>query len=91
MMRHALRNALLPVITLAGMSLPFLLGGSVIVESVFSLPGMGSLSVEAVFARDYPLVMATQLLLACLVVAGSFAADVGLAAADPRLRGGPAR
>jgi peptide/nickel transport system permease protein len=87
-LRHALSNALLPVITLSGMTLPFLFGGSVLVETVFSWPGMGSLSVEAVFTRDYPVAMATQLLLAFMVVAGSFAADVGLALADPRLRAG---
>jgi len=86
-MRHALSNALLPVIALAGLSLPFLFGGAVLVETVFAWPGMGSLSVEAVFARDYPVVMATQLLLAAMVVAGNFAADVGLVLADPRLRG----
>lgn len=88
LMRHALANALLPVIALSGMSLPFLLGGSVLVESVFSWPGMGRVSVEAVFARDYPVVLASQLMLAFLVVAGSFAADIGLALADPRLRDG---
>ena len=86
-LRHALRNALLPVIALAGLSLPFLFGGAVLVETVFAWPGMGSLSVEAVFARDYPVVMATQLLLAAMVVAGNFASDVGLVLADPRLRG----
>lgn len=85
--RHALRNAMLPVITLAGLSLPFLFGGSILVETVFSWPGMGSLSVEAVFSRDYPLVLATQSLLAAMVVTGNFAADVGLAVVDPRLRG----
>ena len=86
-LRHALRNALLPVIALAGLSLPFLFGGAVLVETVFAWPGMGSLSVEAVYARDYPVVMATQLLLAAMVVAGNFAADVGIVLADPRLRG----
>lgn len=86
-LRHALSNALLPVIALAGLSLPFLFGGAVLVETIFAWPGMGSLSVEAVFARDYPVVMATQLLLAAMVVAGNFAADVGLVLADPRLRG----
>jgi len=88
LVRHALSNALLPVITTAGMTLPFLFGGSLLVESVFSWPGMGSLSVEALFTRDYPVMLATQLLLAALVVAGSFAADIALALADPRLREG---
>ncbi|HEY3176775.1 MAG TPA: ABC transporter permease [Candidatus Polarisedimenticolia bacterium] len=85
-LRHALRNAILPVITLAGLSVPFLLSGSVMVENVFSWPGMGTLSVEALFARDYPVALACQLLLAVAVVAGNLAADVGLALADPRLR-----
>jgi len=84
--RHALRNALPPVIASAGLSLPFLFAGSVLVEQAFSWPGMGSLSVEAVLKRDYPVVLALQMLLAALVVAGSFAADVGLKLADPRLR-----
>lgn len=86
LMRHALRNVIPAIITLSGMSLPFLLSGSVLVENVFSWPGIGKLSVEAVFARDYPVVLATQLLLAGAVVAGNFLADAGLAAADPRLR-----
>jgi len=88
LLRHALRNAILPVITLAGLSVPFLLSGSVMVENVFSWPGMGSLSVEAVFARDYPVALGCQILLAAAVVAGNLAADVGLALADPRLREG---
>ena len=86
LLRHALRNAMLPVITLAGLSVPFLIGGSVLVETVFAWPGMGSLSVDAVFKRDYPVVLATQVLAAVAVVVGNFAADVGLALADPRLR-----
>ena len=58
---HALRNALLPVITLVGLSLPFLLGGAVVVEVVFGWPGMGRVTVEAIWARDYPVIMATTL------------------------------
>ena len=89
--RHAMKNTLLPLITLSGLSIPFLLGGSVLVENIFSWPGVGSLTVEAIYARDYPLVLAAQLLFASAVVTGNLAADVTLALADPRLRGGSTR
>ncbi len=84
--RHGLRNALLPVFTLIGLSLPFLLGGAVVVEVVFAWPGMGRVTVDAIFARDYPVIMATTALSAVLVVAGSFLADLLYYWADPRLR-----
>ena len=86
--RHAMKNTLLPLITLSGLSIPLLLGGSVLVESVFSWPGIGSLSVEAIYARDYPLVLAAQLLFATTVIVGNLAADVALIIVDPRLREG---
>ena len=89
--RHAMKHTLLPVITLSGLSVPFLLGGSVLVENVFSWPGIGSLSVEAIYARDYPLVLAAQLLFAMAVVVGNLAADVALVLVDPRLREGSVR
>lgn len=81
-----MKNTLLPLITLSGLSIPFLLGGSVLVENVFSWPGVGSLSIEAIYARDYPLVLAAQLLFSTTVIAGNLAADVALTFADPRLR-----
>jgi len=84
--RHALRNSLLPVITLVGVALPRLLAGSVITETVFAWPGMGRLLVESVFARDYPVAMAINMLAAVLVLAGSLLADVLYAAVDPRVR-----
>jgi peptide/nickel transport system permease protein len=84
--RHALRNSLLPVITLVGVSLPRLLAGSVIVETVFAWPGMGRLLVESVFARDYPVAMAINMLGAALVLLGSLLADVLYAVVDPRVR-----
>jgi peptide/nickel transport system permease protein len=84
--RHGLRNALMPVITLAGLSLPFLLGGAVVVEVVFGWPGMGRVTLEAVWARDYPVIMATTLVAAVTVVAGSFLADLLYMWADPRVR-----
>jgi peptide/nickel transport system permease protein len=83
---HALRNALLPVITLLGLSLPFLLGGAVVVEVVFGWPGLGRVAIEAIWARDYPVIMGTTLVSALTVVAGSLLADVLYHWADPRVR-----
>lgn len=84
---HALRNALLPVITLFGIALPFVLGGAVLVENVFAWPGLGHVSVEAVVARDYDLVAATVILAGLLVALGSGLADGLYRWADPRTRG----
>ena len=84
--RHALRNALLPTITLGGLAVPALLGGAVFVEATFSWPGMGSLAVQAVGDRDYPVVLAIVLLSSTLVIIGAAAADLAQAAADPRQR-----
>lgn len=84
--RHALRNALLPVITLLGLSLPGLLGGSVLFETVFALPGMGRLFYDAVTARDYPVVMGILVLGAILTLLGNLLADLGYLWADPRIR-----
>jgi peptide/nickel transport system permease protein len=84
-LRHALRNALIPIITIYGMALPFLLGGSVLIESVFAWPGMGTLAVEAVGGRDYPVILATTMLSAALVILGNLLADLGYAVVDPRV------
>jgi peptide/nickel transport system permease protein len=84
--RHVLRNALLPIITLFGLALPFLLTGAVLIENIFSWPGMGRLATNAIFQRDYPLVTATAMIAAAMVVAGSLVADVLYHAADPRVR-----
>ena len=84
--RHALRNAILPTITLAGLAVPALLGGAVFVESVFSWQGMGSLAVQAVADSDYPLILAIVLLSSAMVVLGAVLADLASAAADPRQR-----
>jgi peptide/nickel transport system permease protein len=84
--KHALRNSLLPVITLLGLYLPLLFSGSVFVEVIFSWPGMGRVIVESIFQRDYPLVMATSFIFALVVVLGSLIADVLYAVADPRIR-----
>ena len=84
--KHALRNALLPVITILGLSVPGLIGGSVIIESIFALPGLGQLFYQAVMARDYPLIMGNLVLGALLTLAGNLLADVGYGLADPRIR-----
>jgi peptide/nickel transport system permease protein len=84
--RHVLRNGLLPVVTLAGLSVPFLLGGAVVTEVIFAWPGMGRVTVEAIFARDYPVIMATSALAAVLVVLGNLLADVVYGLVDPRVR-----
>ena len=84
--RHALGNALLPVITLLGLSVPGLIGGSVILEYLFSLPGMGQLFYNAVMARDYPLIMGNLVLGATLTLAGNLLADFCYGLADPRIR-----
>lgn len=85
-LRHVLRNALLPVITLLGLALPALFSGTVFVEVIFAWPGMGRELVAAVAARDYPVVLAATAVFGALVVAGNLLADLLYAAADPRLR-----
>jgi len=86
--KHALRNALLPVITIMGLSIPALISGSVILETIFGIPGMGRLMVEAVFTRDYNVVMAGLVVSALLTLAGNLIADIGYMYADPRIRYG---
>lgn len=84
--RHALRNALLPVITLLGLSVPGLIGGSVIIESIFALPGLGQLFYSAVMARDYSMIMGNLVLGAVLTLVGNLLADICYGLADPRIR-----
>jgi peptide/nickel transport system permease protein len=84
--RHAWRNALFPVLTLAGLWLPILATGSVFVESVFAWPGLGSLAAGAVGTRDYPLLMGTALLVSSLIVLGGLLTDVAYGVLDPRIR-----
>ena len=83
---HALRNALLPMITLVGLQFPTLLGGALITETVFSWPGMGRLFFDSLEYRDYPVVMGILMLSAIMVMLGSLLADVLYAIADPRIR-----
>ena len=84
--KHALRNALLPVITILGLSVPGLIGGSVIFETIFAIPGMGQLFYMSVMSRDYPVVMGILFIGAVLTLLGNLIADVSYALADPRIR-----
>lgn len=84
--RHALRNSLLPSITLFGVQLPYLIGGSVAVETIFALPGIGRLALDSVIARDYPVILTINVLVATLVLVGNFLADLVYGVADPRIR-----
>lgn len=86
--RHALRNALLPLITLLGLSIPGLIGGSVIIESIFAIPGMGKLFFDAVLMRDFPVIMGILTIGAALTLLGNLLADLAYAWADPRVRRG---
>ena len=85
---HALRNALLPVITILGLSIPGLIGSSVIFESIFSIPGMGQLFYNSVLMRDYPVIMGILVIGALLTLIGNLIADLAYAYADPRIRYG---
>jgi peptide/nickel transport system permease protein len=84
--RHAFRNALLPIITLMGLSVGGLIGGSVIFENIFGIPGMGQLFFMCVMTRDYPMVMGILTLGAILTLLGNLLADIGYMFADPRIR-----
>jgi peptide/nickel transport system permease protein len=84
--KHALRNALLPFVTMFGLILPGLIGGSVIIESIFAWPGMGRMAYEAILARDYPIVLTVNFISAVLVLIGTFISDVLYMVVDPRIR-----
>jgi peptide/nickel transport system permease protein len=84
--KHALRNAMLPIVTILGLSLPGLIGGSVIVESVFAIPGMGQLMVQSVFQRDYPVIMANLVIVSVLTLLANLIADLSYGLVDPRIR-----
>lgn len=86
--KHALRNALLPLITLLGFSIPGLIGGSVIFETIFAIPGMGQLFYQGAMSRDYPVVMGILVIGAFLTLIGNLVADISYALADPRIRQG---
>jgi peptide/nickel transport system permease protein len=84
--KHALRNALLPFVTMVGLILPGLIGGSVIIESIFSWPGLGRMAYEAILARDYPVILTINFIAAVLVLIGTFVSDVLYVLVDPRIR-----
>jgi len=84
--RHALRNAILPVITVAGFNTGYLLGGPIVIEEVFALPGMGRLALYAIYQRDYPLIQGIVLLIAAMFVLINLVTDLIYAAVDPRIR-----
>ena len=84
--KHALRNALLPIVTILGLSLPGLIGGSVIIESIFAIPGMGQLMVQAVFERDYPVIMGNLVIVSLLTLGANLVADLTYGLVDPRIR-----
>ena len=86
--KHALRNAFIPTVTILGLSLPELFSGAFIIETIFAWPGMGRLGVQAVFSRNYPVIMGVVMLSAVLIVVGNLFADVGYALVDPRIRYG---
>ena len=88
--RHTLRHALITVVSLLGVLIPILLGGAVVVENVFALPGIGQLAVSSALGRDYPVVMTVNLISAVLVILGNLAADLAYSAVDPRIRVGRA-
>jgi peptide/nickel transport system permease protein len=83
--RHALRNALIPVVTVIGLSLPTLVGGAVLTETVFAWPGVGRLAVGAVFERDYPIIMGVNLLIAAVVITANLLTDLAYGLVDPRI------
>lgn len=83
---HAFRNALLPLITVTGLSLPTLIGGSVVIESIFGWPGLGTYSLNAVTQRDYPVIMGVNFIAAIVVLLSNLLADMAYALADPRIR-----
>lgn len=84
--KHALKNALIPVITLLGMRIGWIIGGSVTLEIVFNRPGIGRLMVDAIFARDYPVVQGAMLVLTAFILLGNLLADILYAVADPRIK-----
>ena len=83
--RHALRNALIPVVTVIGLSLPTLVGGAVLTETVFAWPGIGRLAVGAVFERDYPVIMGVNLVVAAVVITANLLTDLAYTVIDPRI------
>ncbi len=84
--KHTLRNAMIPMMTLLGYELGFLFSGAVIIEAVFGYPGIGQLFLEAIMSKEYPLILAINMLLAMMILLGNLAADIGYSVVDPRIR-----
>ena len=84
--RHAIKNALIPVVTLIGLQLPILVGGSVIIETLFNLPGLGSFLIQALWNRDYPVVSGINLFFATFILVNNLLIDLLYAYLDPRIR-----
>jgi peptide/nickel transport system permease protein len=85
-LRHGLRNALIPIVTVIGGQLPFYFGGSIVMEHIFGLPGLGSFVLEAINRRDYPVIQAVNLFVALLVVLSNLLVDLSYGVLDPRIR-----
>jgi peptide/nickel transport system permease protein len=88
LLRHVIKNGMIPVITVAGMQLPMVLGGSVIIETVFNISGMGRLAVNSIYSLDYPVTQAIVLISAIIVVFANFLVDITYGWLDPRIRYG---
>jgi peptide/nickel transport system permease protein len=84
--RHALKNALIPVVTLVGLQVPILIGGTVVVEQIFTLPGMGNLMLDAITQRDYPIISGLMLILGSTVLVNNLMVDLSYGLLDPRVR-----
>jgi peptide/nickel transport system permease protein len=84
--RHALKNALIPILTIVGMMIPMLIGGSVIIEQIFQLPGVGRWVIDAITTRDYPIISGINLVIATLVLISNLAVDITYSWLDPRIR-----
>jgi len=86
LLTHALRNALIPMITIIGLDIPYLIGGTVIIEFIFAWPGMGTYSLGAISARDYPVIMGVNFIIALVVLLSNLLTDIAYAFVDPRIR-----
>ena len=84
--RHAMRNALIPVVTVVGLQLPILVGGTVIIESVYSIPGMGRYYIAAIDSKDYPVIQGINIIVATVVVFSNLGVDLLYSVIDPRIR-----
>jgi peptide/nickel transport system permease protein len=85
-MRHGLRNALIPIVTIIGLQVPVLVGGSLVLEQIFGIPGVGRYLFEAIAFRDFPVIIAVNMLFATVIVFSNLAVDLTYAILDPRIR-----